>query len=302
MTCSRWVRVCVDMLDHPVVGASIPPPKPADPSRHAMQPALAWLDLISAAAWKAHEVRHKDKLMTLQRGEFLAGRSYWAKRWNWGEQSVRSFFSRLSKFEMIAISNQSAGHASNIVAICNYDIYQGSKPEPQPEKKPEPNQSLTSGQPEPNQTVNRDTRDNNNIPSSATTVEQEAAREPAADAKPKIDFHELHEKLVTAANGSLNRTTAALEVLSEPMGWIESGADLDLDIIPAISAIGHRSPPQSINSWSYFRDAVSKAKAKRERGLADVAPDQLHDRNAPAWKVEKDRQMAEFKQALSKYQ
>src|SRR5690606_31598451 len=164
MTCSRWIRVCVDMLDHPVVGANVPPPKPHDPSRHAIQPALAWLDMISAAAWKTREVPHKDKVITLQRGEFLAGRAYWAKRWNWGEQAVRSFFSRLVKFEMIAISNQSLGHTSNVVSICNYDVYQGAGVDSQPEEKPEPNQRSTSAQPVPNQTVYRDTKDRNKNP------------------------------------------------------------------------------------------------------------------------------------------
>lgn len=108
--------------------------------------------------------------------------------------------------------------------------------------------------------------------SSATTVEQEAAREPQpAAAKPKIDFQKIHGQLVEAANGALNRTTGSLEAISEPLGWIEAGADLEKDILPAIRAIGHRSRPQSIRSWSYFAPAVSEAVERRKRGLPPVA-------------------------------
>lgn len=156
-SCSRWIAVCVDVFDHPVVGMAIPPPKPADPARHSQAPAMAWLDLIASAAWSRKTITHKNAVVTLERGQFLSGRAYWAKRWNWGEQSVRSFFSKLCSCEMVAISNQSNGHLANVASICNYDTYQNAKADAQPAKKPDPNQSPTSGQPEVNQTVPRDT-------------------------------------------------------------------------------------------------------------------------------------------------
>lgn len=157
-TCSRWIAVCVDMLEHPVVGMSVPPPKAADAGRHAVAPMIAWQDLIASAAYASKAVTHKGVELKLERGQFLAGRAYWAKRWNWGEQSVRSFFSRLVDREMIAICNQSEGHFSNVASICNYCTYQSRKADAKPEKKPEPNQWSTSGQPEGNQTLTRDTK------------------------------------------------------------------------------------------------------------------------------------------------
>ena len=271
MTCSRWIRVCVDMLDHPVVGINVPPPRPKDPSRHAVQPAMAWLDLLCAASWKERKVHHKDKIITLKRGEFIAGRAYWAKRWNWGEQAVRSFFARLIKCEMIAISNQSLGHTANIVSICNYDLYQGALTDSQPEEKPELNQCSTSAQPETNQTVYRNNRDINNIPS-VTTVVPVAARAEAAAAKPKIDYRELHRRLIEAGGDALNRTSAAFESVSEPAGWIESGADLDLDILPTIERLAKGKRPGEIRHWMYFASAVAEAVERRKRGLPSVQP------------------------------
>lgn len=270
MTCSRWIRVCVDMLDHPVVGINVPPPRPKDQSRHAVQPAMAWLDMLCAASWKERKVHHKDKVITLKRGEFIAGRAYWAKRWNWGEQAVRSFFARLVKCEMIAISNQSLGHTANIVSICNYDLYQGALTDSQPEEKPELNQCSTSAQPETNQTVYRNNREINNIPS-VTTVVPVAARAEAAAAKPKIDFRDLHRRLIEAGGDALNRTSASLETVSDVIGWIETGADLDKDILPVIRAKAARARPQSIRSWQYFATAVADAVEKRKRGLPTVA-------------------------------
>lgn len=158
-TCSRWIAVCVDMLDHPVVGMSVPPPKPADGGRHAIAPMIAWQDLIASAAYASKAVNHKGAEVKLDRGQFLAGRAYWAKRWNWGEQAVRSYFAKLRSENMIAICNQSDGHMANVASICNYDTYQSKRRDAKPDKKPEPNQSPTRAQPEGNQTLTRDTKD-----------------------------------------------------------------------------------------------------------------------------------------------
>lgn len=197
-TCSRWIAVCVDMLDHPVVGMSVAPPKPADDGRHAIAPMIAWQDLIASAAFAAKPINHKGVEIVLERGQFLAGRAYWAKRWNWGEQSVRSFFSRLVDRGMIAISNQSDGHLANVASVCNYDTYQSRKADAKPDKKPEPNQSLTSGQPEPNQTLTRDTKVTNiNTP--------HGARETDAD---KLN-REAYERGMAIKGGAVAKSARA---------------------------------------------------------------------------------------------
>lgn len=85
----------------------------------------------------------------------------------------------------------------------------------------------------------------------------------------KIDTAELHRKLLTAANGALCPMAKGTGLVSvaEPIGWIQQGADVDLDILPAIAAIAHRVRPGTIRAWSYYRGAVADFKNARERGL-----------------------------------
>ncbi len=54
-------------------------------------------------------------------------------------------------------------------------------------------------------------------------------------------------------------------VMSEPMSWLRSGADLEADILPTLTALGARASPGSIRSWGYFTAAIMEAKARRER-------------------------------------
>lgn len=269
-TCSRWIAVCVDMLEHPVVGMNVPPPKPADKSRHSIAPMIAWQDLIAGAAFAGRTVPHKGVEVVLDRGQFLAGRSYWAKRWNWGEQSVRSFFSRLVDRDMIAIFNQSDGHFANVATICNYDTYQSRRRDPRPEKEPEPNQSLTSGQPEGNQTLTKVTKvtkeDNNN------TQHLDAARASAAP-PPKVDLNELENRLREACNGALDNPVNCLGLanLSVPLGWLRDGADLEGEILPTLRAVGRKRHGARIRDWSYFTPILADARAKRSRELPAAA-------------------------------
>lgn len=120
----RFIAVSVAMRWHAVVGHDVPPPPPADKSRHALAPMLAFQDLIAEAAWRRRDVRDKDRVLILERSQFRAGRAYWGKRWNWTEKSVRTFFKKLVTAGIIEISGQSEGHYANVATLCNYDKYQ----------------------------------------------------------------------------------------------------------------------------------------------------------------------------------
>ncbi len=69
--------------EHPIVGFE----KPFARSE-------AWQWLLINAAWKDKRVEHKGKALLLKRGDVLAGRSYLAEQWGWGEQRVRTFVHR----------------------------------------------------------------------------------------------------------------------------------------------------------------------------------------------------------------
>ena len=143
----RWCAVAADMRDHPVVGMHVAPPKPADPRSHAQSAFVAWTDIIMSTAYTDHEVRAGGRIVNLQRGEFLAGRGYWAKRWNWGEQAVRGFFTRLALAEMIAFCDQSPNQPISVARLCNYDAFQRPDGSQQPRRQPRRNQRPTSAQP-----------------------------------------------------------------------------------------------------------------------------------------------------------
>lgn len=63
---------------------------------------------------------------------------------------------------------------------------------------------------------------------------------------------------------------AGLLHLGLPVSWIESGADLERDVletIRAVCAVHHAKGRRPISQWAYFEKAVADAKARRERGL-----------------------------------
>jgi hypothetical protein len=165
MSCSRWIAVCTDMLDHPVVGM------------HSPERMAAWLWLISRAAWKPERFNHKGKPVTLQRGQVLIGRAYLAKEWKWSEQSVRTFLALLVKEGMLEISNQSNGHFANVATVCNYEKFQTATIR----DGQSINQSPTRAQPEPNQTSTKVTNLTSSEEVNNYGQSNHAAREPAAD-------------------------------------------------------------------------------------------------------------------------
>lgn len=76
----------------------------------------------------------------------------------------------------------------------------------------------------------------------------------------------IHSAAMAAAGEALNPVSIGLNMVSDIIGWINQGADLDLDIVPTIAAvsIGKR---HSINSWRFYASAVSSATNARKRGL-----------------------------------
>lgn len=93
-----------------------------------------------------------------------------------------------------------------------------------------------------------------------------------------VDANELHAKLIKAAGAALNPLSVGLEICAEPLGWINGGADLDLDIIPVVAAISKTTRPGIVNAWKYYRNGVIQARDARLAGLPPpVKPAQSAD-------------------------
>jgi len=94
-------------------------------------------------------------------------------------------------------------------------------------------------------------------------------------AKQQQDSRALYDRLITAANGALDNPVNCQGLLNiaVPQMWLDSGADLDRDVIPTLEAAGKRYCGKRIRDWSYFTGMVAETRAKRERGLPVSAAD-----------------------------
>ena len=63
---------------------------------------------------------------------------------------------------------------------------------------------------------------------------------------------------------------AAMGVISDVLGWLEDGADLDEDVVPALRAAAARMRPGSRRSFARVRARVAESGERRTRGLPAV--------------------------------
>jgi hypothetical protein len=101
------------------------------------------------------------------------------------------------------------------------------------------------------------------------------------------DLSQLEAQLLSACNGALDNPAncSGLLSLAIPQMWINEGADLQLDILPTLRAVGQKAHGKRINTWNYFTRAVAEAKAMRVAGLPTV--DVSARRGAPTSIAEK---------------
>ncbi len=137
-----WIAMCVDVLDHEVVGMQIPPPAPADKARHSQSPTLVWLWMLKEAAHRERKRLIAGQMVRLRRGQLAVSQRYLAEKANWGRKAVRMFLERLETFDMVSLSKPQdvdqlrlnlearklngiqKGPPLTVVTICNYDKYQ----------------------------------------------------------------------------------------------------------------------------------------------------------------------------------
>lgn len=112
---ARWIAVRVDMLDHEILQGE--PYSRRD----------AWLWLIANAAWKDHQVRTRGGVVTLRRGEVLAGLEHLAKTWGWSIKKVRTFLRDLNAAGMIA-KGQARTQYATAYSLTKYETYQTAGP------------------------------------------------------------------------------------------------------------------------------------------------------------------------------
>jgi uncharacterized protein YdaU (DUF1376 family) len=130
-----------------------------------------------------------------------------------------------------------------------------------------------------------------------------ATRDVAATAPP--NWRELEKRLEEAAGAALASKASypGLMNLSDPISWISAGADLELDVIPAVAFVSAKTLAsrnfRPIKSWAYFRNAVADFKGNRERGLPTPVPVGQEDPTAPNTESKADRLRREAKERMA---
>ena len=84
------------------------------------------------------------------------------------------------------------------------------------------------------------------------------------------DLAALEAALLEAGGRALNRTTAGLWILAEPLRWLNAGCDLDLDILPVIRSLSARAGPSSIRSWAFFTEQIAATHQRRTAPMPTV--------------------------------
>ena len=140
---SGWVAVARASRNHPIVGWHLFA-KPEDPAKGALQPALAWQDLVMECRYRDGKVINNGREMLLRRGQMLGATAWLAARWNWSRKAVRYFLGKLEDAGMITrfdgenalddeqkndvqrgrLVSPSKGRFANVLTLCNYDQYQ----------------------------------------------------------------------------------------------------------------------------------------------------------------------------------
>ncbi|MCX5581469.1 hypothetical protein [Kaistia terrae] len=126
-------------------------------------------------------------------------------------------------------------------------------------------------------TVTSPSRDGDS-PETETEAEEEVTTPNASAARPNLS--DLMSRLCSAAGKAIANPAGAagLLALSDPINWVQSGCDLDLDVIPAITARSAGRPPGEIRSWSYFTKAVFQARDTRLKPSPEPIDDQPRNR------------------------
>ena len=237
----------------------------------------AWLWMIAEAAWKPMTVRAGRAVLQIDRGQIACSLRFLATRWKWPEPSVRRFLSRLAAGGDDALVRIDATQSATQITICNYDKYQNSRRSERRSTDAKATHSCTQS------TTQKTTQSSDcEIKENAKTWRtRDAVNDALIDVKPTqiireqvtnnkdagLSARERLDRLEQAcreAAGYETDPSPGLLSLATILGLMESGMDLDADILPAIRAAAAKMR-RPARSWEYFRDAIVYWHERRTR-------------------------------------
>lgn len=81
----------------------------------------AWIWMIGSAAWEDCEVRFKNHIIPLKRGQLTFALSFLSKKFGWSINRVQRVLKLFTKWNMIEVRTDTH---QTIITICNYNRYQ----------------------------------------------------------------------------------------------------------------------------------------------------------------------------------
>lgn len=118
-----------------------------------------------------------------------------------------------------------------------------------------------------------------------------------------VNFALLSHQLTEAAGDALDNPVNCMGLLNLaiPQMWLNSGADLELDILPTLRAASIRHRGKRIRDWKYFSGMISDAMAARKAGMPTAQGPPAPGQRPPTKAEEKIAKTREFNAQMDRY-
>jgi hypothetical protein len=222
---------------------------------------MAWLWLMSEAAWQPRERRIGSKSYALQRGQLVASLRFIAEKWMWPHATVRRYLLRLQDEEKLLWETDTP---IGIITICKYDDIQGfgsvgdtamkqlrstNDTNQKKEKKKPVGTGPTAGRPKPVTEATNNARSSSDTVSAAASFREQLLAEmrctPSGEVRP---------------GGKRIGTSDDMMIVDEWINVLHLSEEQILGVVRSV--MGTKTDGKPPNSFRYFSEAMGRLATK----------------------------------------